>query len=348
MKTILLVASFFCLAGFVCPVSVAQAQSKNLSHYHIIDSVALGGEGGWDYCIVDSASERLYTSRGTRTQVIDLDKKSVVGEIPNTNGVHGIAIVPRLNKGYTSNGRDSSVTAFDLTKLNVLNTVRIDGQNPDAILYDPASDRVMTFNGRSSNATVLDVETDQILATIPLSGKPEFAVFDGTGHVYVNIEDKSEITDIDANSLKVVRSWKLAPGEEPSGLAIDRANRLLFSVCSNKMMAISNIDSGRVIATVPIGEGVDAAAFDPDHMLAFSSNGEGTMTVVKEESPTKFSVMGKVPTRRGARTMALDYKTHKIYMVTAKFGLPPAPTADRPRPRPSILPGSVTLYVIGE
>jgi DNA-binding beta-propeller fold protein YncE len=316
------------------------------SGYHIIDSLTLGGEGGWDYLTVDTTTERLYLSRGMRAQIIDLARLSIVGEVPNTPGIHGVALTPALNRGYTSNGRDSSVTIFDLRTLTTLEVLKIDGRNPDAILFDLPSQRLFTFNGGSANATVIDVATDSIVGLIPLGGKPEFAVSDNRRYIYVNIEDRSSIAEIDPRALKVTRTWSLAPGEEPSGLAIDRASGRLFSACANKLMVVSDITAGKVMATVPIGAGVDGAAYDPASRLVFSSNGEGTMTVVRETSPGRFTVVDNVVTRRGARTCVLDEKTGRMYTVSAKFGPPPAPTAEQPRPRPAMISGSQTLYVI--
>ena len=341
--------SVFTVALSLCAfVILARAQSQpSGSDYHIIDSLRLGGEGGWDYLTVDTSAERLYVSRGTRVQVIDLSSHSIIGEIPNTIGVHGIALVSSSGRGYTSNGRDSSVTVFDLKTLKTLSSIKINARNPDAILYDPVSRRVFTFNGGSKDATAIDVESDAVVGTIPLGGKPEFAVSDGRGHVFVNIEDKSELAMLDPVGLKVLKRWSIAPGEEPSGLAIDKKHRKLFSACGNRLMMVSDTDSGVVVGKVTIGGGVDGAAFDPLSSLAISSNGEGTLTVVQEESPGRYAVADNVTTRRGARTLVLDEKTHRIYTVTARFGPLPAPTAERPHPRPSIEPGSVTLYTIG-
>jgi hypothetical protein len=317
------------------------------SGYHVVDSVRLGGDTGWDYLSVDTSAERLYVSRGTRVQVVDLTEKSVIGEIPNTTGVHGIALVPSAGKGFTSNGRDSSVTIFDLKTLKTLSTIKIDARNPDAILYDGYSQRVFTFNGGSENCTALDAVSNAIVGTIPLGGKPEFAVTDGKGRIFVNIEDKSELVMIDPKALKEVKRWSLAPGEEPSGLAIDREHRRLFSACGNHLMMISDAESGMVVGKVPIGGGVDGAGYDPTLRLAYSSNGEGTLTVVREEAPDKFSVVQNVVTMRGARTLVVDELTHRVYTVAAKYGPIPAPTTERSHPRPPIEPGSVTLYVIG-
>ena len=314
--------------------------------YQLINTYKLGGDGGWDYLTVDSASRRLYISRATHVIVIDADSGKAVGDIPDTPGVHGIALASDLGRGFISNGREGTVTIFDLKTLKAITKVKA-GENPDAILYDPASKRVFAFNGRSHDATAIDAAGGTVVGTIKLEGKPEFAVSDGQGKVFVNIEDKSQIDAIDPSKLEVKASWPLAPCREPSGLAIDRKNRRLFAGCDNKMMAVVDADTGKVVATTPIGDGVDANAFDPGTGLAFASCGEGVLTVVHEDSPAKFSVVDNVPTQEGARTMALDEKTHNVYLVTAKFGPPPAPTADNPHPRRSILPDSFVVLVYG-
>jgi YVTN family beta-propeller protein len=317
------------------------------SGYHLLKKITLGGEGGWDYITFDSPTRRLFISRQSKVIVLDVDSEKVVGEIPNTEGVHGIALAPEFNRGFTSNGRANTVTIFDLKTLAVIGTVPA-GTNPDAIVYDPASKRVFAMNGRSSNSTAIDAATGKVVATIPLSGKPEFAVADGAGHVYVNIEDKSEMWQIDSQKLAAITHWPLAPCKEPSGLAIDVEHHRLFSGCDNKMMVVVDADSGKVIATPPIGEGVDADAFDPGTGFAFASNGQSaTLTVVHEDSPDKFNVVEDVPTQKGARTMALDPKTREVYLVTADFGPRPAPTAETPHPRPPILPNSFVVLVYG-
>lgn len=331
----------------ILPVFGISQEASLGAGYKLLEKLKLGGEGGWDYLTYDTAAHRLYISRSTHVQVVDADKKEVVGDIPNTTGVHGIALVPALNRGFTSNGRDSSVTVFDLTTLKTIKTIKIDARNPDAIMYDPVSGRVFTFNGGSHNATAIDAQSDSVVGTIPLGDKPEFAVSDGKGMVYVNLEDSSMIVAIDARTLKVANRWSIAPGEHPSGLAIDREHRRLFSGCDNKMMVVFDPDNGKVVTTVPIGEGVDATAFDPATGLAFSSNGEGTLTVVHEDAPDKFTVIENDSTQRGARTMALDPASHRVYLSTAEFGPPPAPTADRPHPRPSVVPGSFTIVIMG-
>ncbi len=315
--------------------------------YHVATTYKAGGEGGWDYLTTDPDARRLYISRGTHVMVLDADTGKSAGDIPDTPGVHGIALAPELGRGFTSNGREGTVTIFDIKTLAPITKVKV-GDNPDAILYDPATKRVFTFNGRSHDSTAVDGATGKVLATIKLDGKPEFAASDGTGMVFVNIEDKSELTVIDANKLAVKTSWPLAPCQEPSGLAIDRKNRRLFAGCDNKMMAVVDADSGKVLATPAIGEGVDATAFDPETGLAFASCGEGVLTVVKEESPTTFSVAGSVPTQQGARTMSLDTKTHNVFVVTAKFGPRPAPTPQNPHPWPSIVPDSFVVLVLAK
>jgi YVTN family beta-propeller protein len=315
------------------------------SGYHITKRIVLGGEGGWDYLIVDSKARRIYISHATHVVVVDADTHAVVGDIPNTNGVHGIAIVPDVDKGFTSNGRDNAVTVFDLKTFKPVANLPV-GRNPDAIIYDPFSKRVFAFNGASHDATAIDVKTNSVVGTIPLGGKPEFAVSDEKGNLYVNIEDKNEIVRFDPIKLTVENHWSIAPGEEPSGLAIDRKHRRLFSVCGNKLMAIVNADNGKVITTLPIGDGTDAAAFDPETGFAFSSNGEGTLTVVHEDSPDKFTVVENVPTQVRARTMALDAKTHQVFLVSAEFGTAPPATAQQPRPRAPMVPGTFTLIVL--
>jgi DNA-binding beta-propeller fold protein YncE len=274
--------------------------------------------------------------------VIDLGRDSVIGDIPNTLGIHGVALAPELNRGFTSNGRDSSVTIFDYKTLAPIAVVKIPGRNPDAILYDPATKRVFTFNGGSSNATAIDATNGTVLGTVELGGKPETAVSEG-GKIYANIEDKSEIAVFDPKTLAVQARWPLAPCEEPSGLAIDRVHQRLFAGCGNKTMAIVDMRTGKVVASPAVGDGVDAAGFDPATQLAFTSNGEGSITVVHEDTPDKYTVVETVPTQRGARTMAVNPKTHRLYTVSAEFGPAPAPTADRPRPRPPMIPGTFVV-----
>jgi DNA-binding beta-propeller fold protein YncE len=315
------------------------------AQYQLKQKFTLGGDGGWDYLTYDSVGKRLFISRGTRVMVVDPTKGTVLSEIPNTPGVHGIALAQDLGKGFTSNGRENSVTVFDLKTLKETDRIKIDGENPDAILYDPSSKRVLTFNGRSHNATVIDASSDKVVGTIPLDGKPEFAAADGKGTVFVNIEDKGELTSIDPVKAAVVKTWPLAPCEDPSGLSMDQKHRRLFAGCGNKMMAIVNADNGTVVTTLTIGQGVDATSFDPETELAFSSNGEGTLTVVHEDSADKFSVSQNAPTQRSARTMALNPKNHEVYLVAAEFDEQP-PAEGQTRPRRTMKPGTFTMLVM--
>ncbi len=334
-----LLRSAVILIALVATIAGAQGSTG----YHVVKKTLVGGDGGWDYLFVDAGARRLYLSHGDKVVVLDADEVKVVGEIPNTQGVHGIAVAPEFNHGFTSNGRTSTVTIFDLKTLKVIKEVPVTGKNPDAILYDPFSKNLFTFNGRSQDASVLNAETGDTVASIFLGGKPEFAVTDLKGHVYVNIEDKSEIAAIDAKSFKVLSRWSIVPGEEPSGLSMDLASRRLFSVCGNKMMVVSDPDNGKVVTTVPIGDGPDACKFDPETHLAFSSNGEGTITVIREESPEKFVVVETAKTQPRARTMEIDTKTHSLFTVTAEFGETPKPTPERPRPRPAMVPNTFTV-----
>ncbi len=318
------------------------------SGYHLLKTIPLGGEGGWDLLEFDSPTRRLFISRSTKVVVLNVDSGQVVGEIPDTAGVHGIALAPDLGRGFTSNGRANTVTIFDLSTLRVLGTVGT-GEGPDAIVYDPASKRVFTMNGHGNSATAIDAAAGTVAATFPLGGKPEFAVADGEGHIYANLEDLSEQVEIDSRKLAVNARWPVAGCESPSGLAMDREKKLLFAGCDNKVMAVVNAEARKVTTTLPIGPGVDANLFDPGTGFAFSSNGgdDGTLTVVHVDSRKKFSLMEDVPTQQGARTMALDPKTHEVYLVTAKFGPPPEPTADHPHPRGAILPDTFVVLVFG-
>lgn len=326
---------------------VLAAVAASAPGYHVIQTWKLGGEGGWDYLKVDSAARRLYISRATKVIVVDADSGKLVGEIADTLGVHGVALVPEIGKGFTSNGREDTVSVFDLQSLKTLNKIKV-GNRPDAIWYDSATKRVFTFNAGSQDATAIDVTKSEVEGTIQLGGKPEFAASDGRGTVFVNLEDKNQLFALDADKLTVKERWPLPGCEEPSGLAMDQKNRRLFVGCGNKVMPVVNADNGKVLATLPIGDGVDATAFDEETGLAFASCGEGVLTVVREDSPDKFSVAENVPTQKGARTMALDSKTHQVYTVTSKFGPPPAPSANQPHPRPTILPDSFVVLVLGK
>ena len=325
-------------------ISVIGAAQSSLG-YHVVKKIAVGGEGGWDYITSDFQSHRLFASHGTKVVVISTDSDQVIGEIPKTEGVHGIAVANELGRCFISNGRASTVSIVDLKTLKLIDTVAV-GKNPDAILYDPFTRRVFVFNGRSNDASILDAEKGNVISTLPLGGKPEFSATDGKGRVFVNIEDKSEIVAIDAKEMKILNRWPIKPGEEPSGLAIDIEHNRLFSVCSNKLMVILDADNGTVLASLPIGDRTDGCAFDPGMGLAFSANGEGTMTVVREESPSKFSVLDTVKTQIGGRTITVDPVTHTLYIPTAEFGPAPAPTPEHPRPRPVILPNTFCILKI--
>ena len=317
--------------------------------WEVLQRWKLGGEGGWDYLTPDPDKDRLFISRGTRVDVISTESGKLLGSIPDTSGVHGIALAKALNRGYTSNGRSNSVTVFDLDTLKVIQEVKIPGGNPDAILYEPTGKHVFTFNGASKNVTVLDASSLGVIATIPVPDKPEFAATDGHGQVFVNIEsDPGQMVVIDAQKLAVKNTWPLPGCNSPSGLALDGAHHRLFSVCDGKVMAVTDALSGKQVALVPIGEHPDAAAYDEKRATAYSSNGEGTLSVVHQDTADHYSVTDTVPTQRGARTLALDGKTGKIYLVTSDFGPAPAPTAAQPHPRPTMIPDSFVVLVVGK
>lgn len=337
-----------CLSCLAAATAAVQAQPADAGGYTVVNRWNVGGEGGWDYLTADAGAHRLYYGRSTRMQALDLTTGQVAGEVPGTPGIHGVALVPNLGRGFTSNGRDSSVTIFDTRTFATIARVPTDGVNPDAIAYDPVSKRVFVFNGRSRDATVLDAGTGRIVGSLALDGRPDFAAADGTGHMYVNIEDSSAVVRFDTRTLKISGRWPIAPGEEPSGLALDVAHHRVFSVCANEKLMVLDSESGRVVGEIPIGKGVDATAFDPGTGLLFSSNGEGTLTVIHEDSPDHYTVLETVPTQRGARTMALDPKTHHVYVAAAEYGETPAPTADRPHPRPPMVPGSFVILELAK
>lgn len=309
---------------------------------------ALGGEGGWDYLALDQPAQHLYVSRSDRVIVLDATDGKQVGVIEGLSGVHGIALADDLHKGFISNGRGNAVTVFDPATLKVEKTVAVDARDPDGIVYDPYSKRVFAFDGDSDNASVIDARSDKLLGHIALPGDPEFPVSDGHGHVFDNIESKNELAVIDPVGMKVTAVWPLKDCRSPSGLAIDVPHHRLFSVCQNGIMAVTDSDNGKAVASVPIGEGPDAARFDPQRQLVFSSNGRsGTLTVVREETPDRFVVVANVPTQKSARTMALDERSGDIFLSAAEFGARPAPTRTDPHPRPSVKPGSFTILEVG-
>ena len=314
--------------------------------YKVTGSIPIPGEGGWDYLYADSDARLLYVTHGTQVDVIDLDSERVVGSITGMKRIHGVAVAHEFNRGFISDGGDDAVVIFDLKSRAVLQKVTA-GKNPDGIVYDPASKRVFAFNGRSGDVTAIDAATGQVAGTVALGGKPEFPVTDGAGNIYDNIEDKSEIVKIDSQALKVTARWPVAPGKEPSGLAYDSATKRLFAVCDNQTMTVMNAETGILVATVPIGDGPDATVYDADRKLVFSSNGEdGNLTIVKQESADKYSVASTLKTEKSGRTLALDQKTHKIYIAAAQFRPAPAATADNSHPRPKIVSGSFHLVVV--
>jgi YVTN family beta-propeller protein len=324
----------------------AAAQAQKPGGYHLLRKFVLGGEGGWDYMALDSRTRLLYVTHGNAVEILNVDTGVKFDPITGLQGVHGVAFAPERNRGYISNGRGNSVSVFDLKTNKVLEEIPSSGQNPDAIMYEPFSGRVFTFNGRTANATAIDAATDKVVGTVDIGGKPEFAVTDGKGTIFVNNEDGSEVVAFDATSLDVKKRWSIAPGEGPSGLAIDLGHKRLFSVC-DKIMVVSDYENGQVVATVPIGSRPDAARYDPGTGLVFASNGEGTLTVVRQASADQYEVLETVPTARGARTMELDPKTHNVFVVTAEFGPTPEPTQEQPRPRPKVVPGSFMVLEYG-
>jgi DNA-binding beta-propeller fold protein YncE len=315
------------------------------ANYRVTHSFPVPGDGGWDFVTLDPDGARLFIARGTHVQVVETSTGKLLGDIPDTSGVHGVAIAGDLGVGVTSNGKADSLTLIDLQSLRKTGEVKA-GSKPDAIFYDPSSHLVFAFNANSQDATVVDPSKAISVATIPLGGQPEFAVPDLRGHVFVNLEDKNQIAKIDVRSRTVLAHWPLPGCQGPTGLAIDRRHDRLFSVCANQVMTVLDAATGKLVATLPIGQHPDDAAFDPERGLVFSSNGDGTLTVVHQDSPNRYRVVQNVATAIGARTMDLDPKSHILYLVTAKFGPAPAPTAEQPHPRPAILPGSFELLVV--
>ena len=324
------------------------------TRYEKIHKITVGGEGGWDFLEVNAANRRLYVARGNRVVVVDLNSEKVVGEIADTPGVHGIAFVPDLNRGFTSNGGDSSVTVFDTKSLKTLGKVKANG-TPDIICFEPVSRRVFSFNHRTNDTTAIDPDAMKAVGNLPLGGVPELAVSDDKGHVFVNMEDTSEIVEFDAKTLKVLKRFPLAPGEEPTGLAFDPKQRKLFSTCANRKLAVMDADSGKVVQTLDIGPGPDGCVFDASTGLVFSSNGgDGTVTVIHSPSPGRYAVARTVKTQVSAKTIALDPKTHRLYLSAATIG-PAAPAAKKDAPakkkgggRRSFVPGSFVVLVLGE
>jgi len=333
------------LWSLVACVAVALPAFAAGPTYQLAQKYVLGGEGGWDYLTFDGTSRRMFISRGTHVMVVDPLKGTVVGDVPGTGGVHGIAVASDLNKGFTSDGRDNTSTVFDLTTLKTIAKVKLPGKNADAIIYDPASQRVFTFVAGPQSIVAIDATNNTMLGTMPIGGKPEFAAVDGRGSLYLNLEDTSQIVAVDTLQAQLKATWSVKPCEEPSGMAIDARSHRLFIGCSNKLMAVINADTGKVVTTLPIGQGSDAIGFDPGTNLAFSSNGDGTLTIVHEDSPDTYTVVDNASTQAGARTLAVDSGTHNVYLVTAAFNITPTPVPSG-QPRRTMIPGSFTLLVM--
>jgi DNA-binding beta-propeller fold protein YncE len=333
------------LAATLCGAFGAAAVAAGPG-YALTSVVPLGGAGGWDYMAFDPGSAQLYIAHGTRVEVIDTVQLKHRGEIADTPGVHGVALAPELGRGFISAGGSQSVVVFDLKSLARLSEVKVTGENPDAIVYDSATQRVFTFNGRGRNATVLDARTATVIGTIALDAKPEFAVADGHGHVFVNLEDKNSLARLDSRDLTVQAVWPLSGCEEPSGLALNQAAGKLYSVCGNRVMVVTDARSGQLLGSAPIGEGADAAAYDAHAQLAFASCGEGVLTAVAQSGAGAPAVAQAIATQRGARTMALDPKSHRVFLVTADYGPAPPASAEHPHPRPAILPDTFRLLVV--
>lgn len=333
-----------CLFSLAAPGAFAAPQAGG---YHVIRRIPVGGEGGWDYLRVDPDAHRIYISRGTHMMVVDENSGKVIGDLQETKGIHGVALATDLGKGFTSNGGDQSVTVFDLKTIKPITVIKVTGENPDSIIYDPQSKRVFTLNGRSSNATAIDATTNKVVGTVNLNGKPEEPALDGRGNMFVNLEDKSAILEFDVKTLAVKGTWPIAPCEGPSALAYDSAHHRLFAAC-DKILGVINADTGKVVASPPIGGDPDGDGYDPGTGMIFAACREGLVSVIHEDGPDKYSVIGNITTQFGTRTMTLDPKTHHVFTVTADFKAAPPPTPDNPRPRPQPIDGSFVILEIGQ
>jgi YVTN family beta-propeller protein len=325
------------VSGYQMSIAAASAE------YSIVNRIAMGGEGGWDFCAFDDATARLFVSHETQVQVVDVSTGKQIGDISDTKGVHGIAFAQEVNKAYISNGKDTSVSVVDLKSLALIKKVHVTGIGPDVIVYEPFSRSIVVFNGKSDNATVIDVKTDKVTATIALDGKPEFAASDGAGLLYDNYEDKSQVAVINMKSMKVEKKWPVAPGEAPSAMAIDHQNHRLFIGCGNKMMVVMDAMSGKVIKSLPIGDHVDAACFDTSTGMIFFSNGEGSITVIESEKKDEYEVVQTIVTQKGAKTIAMSAKTHHLYLPTADYGAAAVPTTENPKPKAKVKPGTFVI-----
>jgi YVTN family beta-propeller protein len=334
-----------CLIFGICWVVSSGCFGKDA--YRFLSEIPIGGEGGWDILTIDPTANRLYLSHATKVVVVDLAKNSAIGEIIDTPGVHAFVAVPELQRGFSSNGKEDKASVVDLKTLQT--TSKIDtGPNPDAIVYEPKLHEVYVFNHTGNSCTVIDPKSASVITTIQLGGSPEFAAVDkAAGRIYCNIEDKSEVAVIDTSAHEVIARWPLAPGEEPSGIALDAGHHRLFAGCHNQMMVMLDTESGKVVGSAPIGSGIDGCAFDDATQFAFASCGDGTTTIAREQAPNKLTVVQILKTARGARTMALDPETHRIYLPTAQFQPPPSPSPDASAGRPSVVPNTLKLLVYG-
>jgi DNA-binding beta-propeller fold protein YncE len=328
-------------------VGTVQAQDAPSGGYKILQKVSLPGDGGFDFLVVDSDSRRVYITHNDSVQVLDADSLKLVGTIENVPHPHGVVILPDLGKGYATSGEPGSVVVFDLKTLKRLSEIST-SKDTDVIIYDPATQKVITFDGDSQNATVIDPATDKVVQTVDLGGSPEVAVSDGKGHLFDNLESASEVLKIDAKTMKIIHRWPLEPGVSPSGLSMDLEHHRLFSGCHNQLLVVMNSKNGKVIQTLPIGEKVDGTYFDPASATIFSSNGDGTLTVIHEDSPDHYTLVQNVQTEPGAKTLAFDSKTGRIFLSTAKREPPPAPTQEDPKPRSKIIPGTFQILVVGK
>ena len=336
-----------CLRLLLGLIAFCEATVVAQEPYKFLTEIPIGGEGGWDILTIDSAASRLYLSHATKVVVVDLNKNTVVGEIADTPGVHGFVAVPELQRGFSTNGKEAKASVVDLKTLKTISKIDT-GEGPDALVYEAHRGELYVFNHKGNSATVIDAKAAMVAATIPLGGGPEFAVADDTsGRVYCNIEDKSEVAVIDGAKHEVIAHWSVAPGTEPSGIALDAAHHRLFATCHNKMMVMLDTETGKVIGNVPIGAGVDGCAFDEATQLAFASCGDGTTTIAKEETPEKLAVVQTLKTEPRARTIALDSKTHRIYLPSAQFQPPPTPSPGASPGRPTVVPNTLKVLVYG-
>ena len=330
-----------------CLTVAAWADESSKGGYKVLKKIHLKGDGGWDYLKADTHERRLFVTHDTMVQVLDMDTLKVVGTIEGTQRAHGVAWDDELERGFISSGSTNSILVFNLKTFQKMGEIKA-GKNPDSIIYDRTSDRVFAFNGEDGTATVADAATGVVLATLNLGGRPEFAATDGMGHVYDDLVDKNEVVEIDAKAAKILNRWPVSPGDSPAGLAVDRKSGRLFIGCHNQMMVVMDVKTGKVIQTIPIGKGVDATAFNHESQTIYNSCGDGTLTVIHEDSPDKFSVVENVTTMPGSRTMAVDSQTGDVFLAAAQFEPPSTPTAEHTKPHRKVIPGTFEILVVGK